>query len=137
MLKKLERLAPHAAILICNMYVVFFLIDRVNPAMNFIDNRLTKGLLLVMCAVALYNGYRLLMPWLRRRGASPAPRQSAPQRSAAPRQRAYADYSDREQRREPARERRDVGESQWVWDARAGEYRRRAVTSGSREGARR
>ena len=131
MLKKLERLAPHAAILICNMYVVFFLIDRVNPAMNFIDNRLTKGLLLVMCALALYNGYRLLQPWLRRRAASPAPRQSAPA------QRAYADHGERDQRRDPAHDRRDEAGSQWVWDARAGEYRRRADASESREGTRR
>ena len=60
MLKKLERLAPHAAILICNMYVVFFLIDKVNPAMNFIDNGLTKGLLLLLCLIALYNAWQLL-----------------------------------------------------------------------------
>ncbi len=62
MLKKLERLLPHGAILICNMYIVFFLIDRVNQAMNFIDNGLTKGLLLILCAIALFNAWRLLKP---------------------------------------------------------------------------
>ena len=62
MLKKLERLLPHGAILICNMYIVFFLIDRVNPAMNFIDNGLTKGLLLILCAISLYDAWRLLKP---------------------------------------------------------------------------
>lgn len=62
MLKKLERLLPHGAILICNMYIVFFLIDRVNQAMNFIDNGLTKGLLLILCAIALFNDWRLLKP---------------------------------------------------------------------------
>jgi len=60
MLKRIERLLPHAAILICNMYVVFFLIDRVNPAMNFIDNRLTKGLLFLLCAVSALNARSLL-----------------------------------------------------------------------------
>lgn len=94
MLKKLERLLPHAAILICNMYVVFFLIDRVNPAMNFIDNRLTKGLLLVMCVVALANGYRLLLPWLRRRRMPAAPRGNG----YAPRRRDYG-YSASTDRR--------------------------------------
>ena len=60
MFRKLGRLLPHAVILICNMYVVFYLIDRVNPAMNFIDNGLTKGLLTAMCAIALVNARALL-----------------------------------------------------------------------------
>ena len=44
---------PHLVILIGNMYAVFYFIDRVNPAMNFIDNGLTKGLLLILCFAAL------------------------------------------------------------------------------------
>ena len=47
-MKTLKKLAPHAAILIGNMYYVFWGIDRVNKAMNFIDNGYTKFLLLVM-----------------------------------------------------------------------------------------
>ena len=100
MLKRIERLVPHGAILICNMYVVFFLIDRVNPAMNFIDNGLTKGLLVILCALALYDAWRLVKPVLARRGTalarssrpaagvhrpatgSYAPRQGAPRPSA-------------------------------------------------------
>lgn len=53
MQKKLRGMLPHGAILIANMFIVFFLIDRVNTAMNFIDNGLTKGLLLVMCLIVL------------------------------------------------------------------------------------
>lgn len=68
MLKRLERWVPHATILICNMYLVFFLIDRVNPAMNFIDNGLTKGLLLLLCAAALFNARRSLTTVMARRG---------------------------------------------------------------------
>ena len=61
---KISRMLPHCAILICNMYIVFFLIDRVNTAMNFIDNGLTKGLLLIMslvsgwCALWMMTGRR-------------------------------------------------------------------------------
>ena len=69
MLKKLERLLPHGAILICNMYIVFYLIDRVNTAMNFIDNGLTKSLLLVLCAVTPFNAWALLKGPRRRRGS--------------------------------------------------------------------
>ena len=55
MKKKLRSALPHAAIVLANMFVVFFLIDRVNTAMNFIDNDLTKGVLLAMCALAIAN----------------------------------------------------------------------------------
>ena len=55
MLKRIQPALPHAAILLANMVVVFFLIDRVNTAMNFIDNPLTKGVLLAVCALAILN----------------------------------------------------------------------------------
>ena len=134
MWKKLRPMLPHGAILIANMYIVFFLIDRVNPAMNFIDNRLTKGLLLAMCAVGLFNGYRLLEPWLRRRRMPPAP--TPRQAGYAPRQSAQDRYAAPEDRRGTNPARRDHGESDYVWDSRAGEYRRRD-TSYSREDTRR
>lgn len=59
MRKKVIQLLPHGAILISNMFVVFYLIDRVNKAMNFIDNGLTKGLLFVMCLIALFDALTL------------------------------------------------------------------------------
>ena len=67
MWKKIRPMLPHAAILIADMYIVFFLIDRVNPAMNFIDNGLTKGLLLAMCLIVTGDA---LMPAKRARKAS-------------------------------------------------------------------
>jgi hypothetical protein len=53
MISNFMGLIPHGVILICNMYIVFFLIDRVNTAMCFIDNDLTKALLVIMCAVSM------------------------------------------------------------------------------------
>lgn len=47
------EMLPHGAILIANMYIVFFLIDRVNTAMCFIDNDITKGLLVIMCLLSV------------------------------------------------------------------------------------
>lgn len=99
MWKRVERLLPHAVILIGNMYVVFFLIDRVNPAMNFIDNGLTKGLLLLLCAVALVNALRVLRtPVVRARqatatisrGGRPQDRPSGRSRTPAGAGQAYA-----------------------------------------------
>lgn len=59
-MKTLKKLAPHAAILIGNMYYVFWGIDRVNQAMNFIDNGYTKLLLLALIAFCTVNALTLL-----------------------------------------------------------------------------
>ena len=73
---RIRNMLPHAVILICNMYVVFFLIDRVNPAMNFIDNGLTKGLLALLCAGAAIDALALMRIGrrTRRRAAGKRPR---------------------------------------------------------------
>lgn len=93
MRNRIRRLLPHAAILICNMYVVFFLIDRVNTAMNFIDNRLTKGLLLILCVVTWFNCKTLLRLASRPAQSAPRPRSQyeAPRRPMAA-DRGYGDY---------------------------------------------
>lgn len=62
-----ERMTPHAAILFANMYYVFYGIDRVNKPMNFIDNGLTKGLLVLLCAAMLPTLARLWRAALERR----------------------------------------------------------------------
>lgn len=67
MIKKFTGMLPHCAILICNMYIVFFLIDRVNTAMAFIDNDITRGLLAAMCLISIWCA-ALLMRKKRRRG---------------------------------------------------------------------
>ena len=56
----LRKLLPHAAIVISAMYFVFFFIDRVNSAMAFINNGITKGLLFALCVIAIINAIRLI-----------------------------------------------------------------------------
>jgi len=56
----LRKLLPHAAIIISCMYFVFFCIDRVNSAMNFIDNGITKGLLVALGAISVINAIFLI-----------------------------------------------------------------------------
>lgn len=85
--KKLRGMLPHGAILIANMYIVFFLIDRVNTAMNFIDNGLTKGLLLAMCAFVLLDA---LLPRPRRATRSKAAQAAKVPASTAARQPKHA-----------------------------------------------
>ena len=51
----LRKLLPHAAIIISVMYFVFFFIDRVNSAMAFIDNDMTKALLFALGVISILN----------------------------------------------------------------------------------
>lgn len=51
----LRKVLPHAAIIISVMYFVFFFIDRVNSAMAFIDNDMTKVLLFVLGVISIIN----------------------------------------------------------------------------------
>ncbi len=39
----------HVNIIISCMFIIFYFIDRVNPAMEFMDSTLSKGLLFVFC----------------------------------------------------------------------------------------
>ena len=51
----LRKIFPHAAIILGGMYVVFYCIDRVNTAMAFINNPITKTLLLAFCLIGMVN----------------------------------------------------------------------------------
>lgn len=54
------KILPHCAIVISGMYIVFFLIDRVNQPMAFINNDITKALLLILSGVSILNAVSLI-----------------------------------------------------------------------------
>lgn len=56
----LRKFLPHIAIILSGMYFVFYGIDRVNSAMAFIDNELTKGLLVVLGVISILNALFLI-----------------------------------------------------------------------------
>ena len=56
----MRKLLPHATIIISAMYMVFFVIDRFNEPMAFVNNRMTKALLLVMCVISTVNAVALI-----------------------------------------------------------------------------
>ena len=77
--KKLKRilmktLLPHLSIVLSGMLIVLLAIDRVNSAMIFIDNDLTKGIMWILCAASIVNGAQLLT----------RPRKSSKSSGAAP-----------------------------------------------------
>lgn len=56
----LRKLLPHAAIILSAMYFVFFFIDKVNSAMAFIDNDITKALIFALGVIAIVNAVQLI-----------------------------------------------------------------------------
>ena len=57
----LRKLLPHLAIVMSCMYAVFFGIDRVNSAMAFIENDITKWLLLMLCLISIANAVLVII----------------------------------------------------------------------------
>lgn len=53
---RIWNLLSHADIILSGMFLVFFCIDRVNPAMDFLGSALSKWLLLLFILCALGNG---------------------------------------------------------------------------------
>ncbi len=58
--KAVKYALAHAAIVLSGMLMVLLAIDRVNEAMMFIDNDITKPLLWVLCILSILNAARLL-----------------------------------------------------------------------------
>ena len=56
----LRKLLPHVAIIISMMYFVFYFIDRVNSAMAFINNDITKNLLFALGLIAILESVWLI-----------------------------------------------------------------------------
>ena len=47
----------HSSIIVGMMFVVFFIIDRFNPAMEFLTSSLSRWLILVLASCAFINGF--------------------------------------------------------------------------------
>ena len=42
-------LFSHLTVILAFMYIVFLILDQFNPMMNFIDNDISRGLLIALC----------------------------------------------------------------------------------------
>jgi len=92
----LRKILPHAAIILSGMYLVFFLIDRVNSAMAFINNEITKHLLLILCAISVVNAIYLIHDERRKvrqqQARAEEARRRQRERREAQARRSYTDY---------------------------------------------
>lgn len=51
----MKKILSHSAIILSLFYLTLFVIDKINNAMQFIENDITKALILVLAAVSTIN----------------------------------------------------------------------------------
>ena len=49
----MRKILPHLTIVLAGMFLVFYVMDIFNEAMNFVGNRISKNLLVIFCISAL------------------------------------------------------------------------------------
>ncbi len=57
----IRKMLPHATLIVAVMFVVFFCIDRVNEAMNFLGADISKWLLLIFCILSVATSVLLIV----------------------------------------------------------------------------
>jgi membrane-bound ClpP family serine protease len=78
----------HAGIIVGMMVVVFFVIDRFNPAMEFMTSEISKWVILLLAFCAITNGFYtavLLFLRERRRREKRSARNASPSRQSSAR----------------------------------------------------
>lgn len=59
-MKTLAKVLPHISIILAAMLTVFFVIDRFNSAMGFLDNDGAKILMFILCITSVANSIMLI-----------------------------------------------------------------------------
>ncbi len=59
-MKTITKIIPHACIILSTMLIVFYVVDRFNTAMAFIDNKITKTLILVLGILSVLTSVMLI-----------------------------------------------------------------------------
>lgn len=59
-MKVLARILPHVTLVLSGMLLVFFVLDRYNPAMGYLDNPGERILLLVLAVTSIVNAVLLV-----------------------------------------------------------------------------
>ena len=52
-MKRLSKILPHITIILAGMFIVFWILDILNPTMNFINRKISNKLLLAICISAI------------------------------------------------------------------------------------
>lgn len=60
MKKLFPHIIAHICIIISGMLITFVIIDYVNPIMNFVNNSMTKTLILILSICAIFMAYFII-----------------------------------------------------------------------------
>lgn len=52
-MKRIIRILPHLTIILAGMFITFWILDILNPVMNFINRKISNKLLLIFCILAI------------------------------------------------------------------------------------
>ena len=52
-MKRLSKILPHITIILAGMFIVFWILDILNPTMNFINRKISNKLLLIFCILSI------------------------------------------------------------------------------------
>ena len=52
-MNKVMSLLSHLTVILGIMFIVFLVLDQFNPLMNFVDNNISRWLLLALCACGI------------------------------------------------------------------------------------
>jgi hypothetical protein len=59
-MKPFIKVAPHIAIVLSVVFIVFLVLDQFNPTMNFVNNDISMAMLWVLCLASLLNAVLLI-----------------------------------------------------------------------------
>lgn len=59
------KILPHIVIVLAAMFITFWILDQLNPVMNFINNSISNALLLLFSIVSLVNAIFSIV-WFRK-----------------------------------------------------------------------
>ena len=59
-MRKAMEILSHACVILALMFLVFLVLDQFNPMMNFVNSKISQGLLAVLC---LYTLSRSVLGW--------------------------------------------------------------------------
>ena len=54
-----RKILPHVTMILATMFLLFVVLDAYNPMMEFLNNDISKGLLIALCVSALGSGIML------------------------------------------------------------------------------
>ena len=52
-MKRLARILPHATIVMVGMFIFFWVLDILNPTMNFINRKASNKLMIIMLVLSM------------------------------------------------------------------------------------